>query len=303
MFVSKILIAVDQMAIMNRSQHSHLNIAALSHAGMTGKNNEDRYAVAAYTLEDNKPVLFAVISDGIGGHRAGEVAAELAVNYIVDSVSQSNGNQPLEIMETAIHAASQAIASRSASKEEQSGMGATCACVWIEGQRLYGAYVGDSRIYLVREGSIQRLTIDHTWVQEAVDRGIITPAQAHNHPNVHIIRRHLGSVELPDVDFRLRINGDEDTLQARNNQGAALKPGDILLMCTDGLTDMVWDDEILRLILTRNTLKSAAEDLIAQANERGGHDNITVLLIGIPRTDITQPTRKKRGFLDGLLGG
>lgn len=287
---------------MNRTQHSHVNVAALSHAGMAGKNNEDRFAISSYTTEVNKPVLFAVVSDGIGGHRAGEVAAELAINYISETVSQSNGKNPIQIMESAIHAASQAIAAHSASKEEQHGMGATCACVWIEGQNLFIAYVGDSRIYLVRDGSIQRLTIDHTWVQEAIDRGIITPAQAHDHPNVHVIRRHLGSVELPDVDFRLRLNGNEDTQQAHDNQGAPLKPGDILLMCTDGLTDMVWEDEILRLILTRNSLQSAAEDLIAQANERGGHDNVTVLLIGVPRLDVTQPARRKRGFFDGLLG-
>src|SRR5512138_2675154 len=288
---------------MNRTQQSHLKVAAMSHAGMSGKNNEDRYAVTSYMLEGQKPVLFAVVSDGIGGHRAGEVAAELAVNYIVESVSQSNGKNPIQIMEAAIHSASQAIAARSASSDEQHGMGATCACVWLEGQRLYIAYVGDSRIYLIRDGSIQRLTIDHTWVQEALERGIITADQARDHPNVHVIRRHLGSVELPDVDFRLRMRGNEDTQQAQDNQGTILKGGDILLMCTDGLTDMVWDDEILRLVISRNSLKSAAEDLIEQANERGGHDNITVLLIGIPRGEITEPRdKKKKGFLDGWLG-
>ena len=286
---------------MNRTQQSHLTVEALSHAGMSGKNNEDRYAVGSYMLEGQRPVLFAVLSDGIGGHQAGEVAAELAVNYVVETVSQSNGKNPIQIMESAIHTASQAIAARSASKEEHLGMGATCACAWIEGRNLYIAYVGDSRIYLIRNGSIQRMTIDHTWVQEALDRGIITPAQVHDHPNVHIIRRHLGSVELPDVDFRLLLSGDEGKQQALDNQGTLLKAGDRLLMCTDGLTDMVWDDEILRLILTRNSLKSAAEDLIEQANERGGHDNITVILIGIPSEEITQPTKKK-GFLSGWLG-
>jgi len=154
----------------------------------------------------------------------------------------------------------------------------------------------------VRDGSIQRLTVDHTWVQEAVERGIITPAQARDHPNVHVIRRHLGSVELPNVDFRLRLTTDDNTQQAHNNQGTPLKGGDTLLMCTDGLTDLVWDDEILRLILTRNSLKSAAEDLVAQANERGGHDNITVILIGIPRGELTQPIPKRKGFLNNLLG-
>jgi PPM family protein phosphatase len=286
---------------MNRSQHTHLSVAALSHAGMIGKNNEDRYSVSSYTDEEGKPVLFAIVSDGIGGHRAGEVAAELAVNYIVQHVSESTGRDPLQIMESAIHAASEVIASRSASKADQQGMGATCACVWVEGPRLYIAYVGDSRTYLIRDGKIQRLTIDHTWVQEAVEKGIILPEQARDHPNVHVIRRHLGSVELPEVDFRLRLSNDDDGQKARENQGSHLLPGDILLMCTDGLTDLVWDDEILRVITTRNTLKAAAEDLVAQANERGGYDNITVVLIGAPREERVEP-QKKKGFLEGLFG-
>jgi serine/threonine protein phosphatase PrpC len=250
---------------------------------------------------DEKPVLFAIISDGIGGHRAGEVAAELAVNYIQEKISESDGKNPLAIMESAIHTASQAIASRSASQADQFGMGATCACLWVEGDKFYTAYIGDSRIYLIRDGKIQRLTVDHTWIQEAIEKGIIRPDQARDHPNVHIIRRHLGSVELPDVDFRLRLNLEDDDEQARKNQGAKLKTGDVLLMCSDGLTDMVWDDEILRLVTTRNALKSAAEDLVDQANERGGHDNITVILIGVPR-ERTAEQQKKKGFLHNLLG-
>src|SRR5581483_4406624 len=263
----------------------------------------DRYAVSSYVNDENKPVVFAVVSDGIGGHRAGEVAAELAVNYIIETISESNGKSPPTIMEDAIHSASQAIASRSASKADQQGMGATCACVWIEERKLYTAYVGDSRIYLVRNGKIRRLTVDHTWVQEAIEKGIIQPEQARDHPNVHVIRRHLGSVELPQVDFRLRLNGEEDNEQAKQNQGTQLLPGDILLLCSDGLTDLVWDDEIQRVITTRSLLKSAAEDLVAQASERGGHDNITVVLIGVPKEGIPEPqTQKKRGILDSLFG-
>jgi len=285
---------------MNRSQHSHLNVAAMSHAGMSGKNNEDRYTISAYTGVDEKPVLFAVISDGIGGHRAGEVAAELAVNYILEKISESDGKNPLEIMESAIHTASQAIASRSASQADQYGMGATCACLWVDGDKLYTAYIGDSRIYLIRDGRIQRLTVDHTWVQEAIEKGVITPDQARDHPNVHVIRRHLGSVELPDVDFRLKLSREDNDEQARQNQGTHLKTGDVLLMCSDGLTDLVWDDEILRLVTTRNALKSAAEDLVAQANERGGYDNITVVLIGVPKEKPTE-AQKKKGFLHDLF--
>jgi protein phosphatase len=145
------------------------------------------------------------------------------------------------------------------------------------------------------------LTVDHTWVQEAMERGIITADQARDHPNVHVIRRHLGQVELPEVDYRLRLSPEDSVEQARQNQGTQLKAGDILLMCSDGLTDLVWDDEILRLIMTRNALKSAAEDLVAQANERGGHDNITVILIGVPKEGMVDP-HKKKGFLKNLFG-
>jgi serine/threonine protein phosphatase PrpC len=286
---------------MKRVQRSHLKVEAQTHPGMVGKKNEDRYAMAAYISEAGLPILFAVLSDGIGGHRAGEVAAELAVNYIVDGVAESSGQNPLETMQSAIHSASEAIASRSASNAEQEGMGATCACVWVEGNQFYAVHVGDTRIYLVRDGKIQRLTIDHTWVQEALEKGIINADQARSHPNVHVLRRHLGSVELPDVDFRLILTTEEDDEQSRKNQGLVLRPGDVLLMCTDGLTDLIWDDEILRLITTRNSLKSAAEDLVARANERGGHDNITVILIGVPKQRPADGQRCK-GFFQSLLG-
>lgn len=287
---------------MNRTQRAHLTVAALSHAGRSGKNNEDRYAVASFTTDDGHPVVFAVVADGIGGHRAGEVAAELAVNYITQKVADSNGHQPLEVIESAIDSASEAIAARSASKDDQQGMGATCVCAWVMDDKLYTGYVGDSRIYLIRDGKIQRLTVDHSWVQEAIEKGIITPEEARNHPNVHVIRRHLGSVELPGVDFRLYLKSGESAEDAKKNQGTQFQRGDVLLLCTDGLTDMIWDDEILHVITTRSSLKSMAEDLVDKANERGGHDNITVVLLGMPKEAITPPPMKKQGLLDKLFG-
>ena len=286
---------------MNRTQRAHLNVAALSHAGRSGKNNEDRYAVVSFTADDGHPVVFAVVADGIGGHRAGEVAAELAVNYIIQQVADSNGRKPLEAIESAIDIASQAIAARSASQDDQQGMGSTCVCAWIVEDKLYTGYVGDSRIYLIRDEKIQRLTLDHSWIQEAIEKGIIKPEEARNHPNVHVIRRHLGSVELPGVDFRMYLKPDESVEEAKKNQGTQLHPGDVVLLCTDGLTDMIWDDEILHVIKTRNNLKSMAEDLIDEANERGGHDNITVILLGMPRESPAAVT-KKQGFIEKLFG-
>jgi serine/threonine protein phosphatase PrpC len=285
---------------MIRTQRAHVAVATQTHPGLSGKINEDRLAVACFQAATGPPVLLAVVADGIGGHQAGEVAAELAVQRIVEEVEESDGSHPLQTLQAAIQTASQSIAERSAGQADKAGMGSTCACAWLDGDRLYTAHVGDSRIYLVREEKIQQITVDHSWVQEAIEKGVITPEQAHDHPNVHVLRRHLGTVDLPKVDTRLHLTPGEADEQSRQNQGLPLQPGDVLLLCTDGLTDMVWDDEILRLITTRNALRSAAEDLVARANERGGHDNITVVLVGLPRP--ASADRRKQGFLRRILG-
>ncbi len=287
---------------MIRTQRAHLHVAALSHPGMSGKNNEDRFAVLSHVLSREEPIpsLFAVLSDGIGGHRAGEVAAELAVDHISHAISESNGRDPLRSMEEAVHAASEAIAHHSASDNDRHGMGATCACAWVIGDKLYIACVGDSRIYLLREGQMRQLTTDHTWVQEAVEKKIIQPEEAREHPNVHVIRRYLGSLKLPEVDFRLKLSDSENSIQAQKNQGMALLPDDILLLCSDGLTDMVWADEIQKTLLEAENPKAAVQRLVAQANERGGHDNITVIVISAPKPRPLE--EKKKGFMDWLLG-
>jgi protein phosphatase len=290
---------------MIRIDRSHLNVAAHSHAGMSGKNNEDRFAVTSYQLdeEDLTPVLLAVVADGIGGHRAGEVAAELAVDHITQAMSESDMRRPTKALERAIHEASDAIAEHASSSDEQKGMGATCACILVIGDKLYTATVGDSRIYLLREGRIQQVTTDHTWVQEAVEKNILTPEQARDHPNVHVIRRYLGSPNPPEVDFRLRLYDSEADALAESNQGLQLRPGDTFLICSDGLTDLVWNDEIAEIIRSRPNLKSAAQELIDTANQRGGHDNITVVLISAPRNLKTATAPQKRNWLPWIIGG
>jgi protein phosphatase len=287
---------------MIRTQRAHLPIAALSHPGMSGKNNEDRFAVLSHVLseQDTTPSIFAVLCDGIGGHRAGEVAAELAVDHISHKVAESNGREPLTILEEAIHAASEAIAHHSASDDNQHGMGATCACAWIVGDKLYIAFVGDSRIYLLREGRIQQLTTDHTWVQEAVEKKIIKLEDAREHPNVHVIRRYLGSLKLPEVDFRLKLNDSDNSVQAQKNQGLILQPEDTLLLCSDGLTDMLWADEIQKILLEAKSPKVAVQKLVEQANERGGHDNITVIVMTVPHP--RPPEEQKKGLWGWLMG-
>jgi protein phosphatase len=154
----------------------------------------------------------------------------------------------------------------------------------------------------MRGGRIQQLTVDHTWVQEAIDRGVLTPETAREHPNVHVIRRYLGSPTPPDPDFRLKLFDDEGDQHAENNQGLQLLPNDILLLCTDGLTDLVWNDEILEVVRSKPNLKEAGRALIELANSRGGHDNTTVLLIAVP-SDFKLAARKNVNWLPWIIGG
>lgn len=304
---------------MIRSQYAHLPVVALTDPGRRGKNNEDRFGVLALQQDDASapPALLAVLADGIGGHRAGEVAAEMAVNLIAEYVLEY-GDQlsPPALLEEAIKAASSIIYEQAESSSERKGMGATCACVYVLGDRLYTASVGDSRIYLLRDGGIQQLTTDHTWVQEALERGLISAQQAHRHPNSHVIRRFLGSPTPPQVDLRLRLNGDESDRRAIENQGLRLREGDRLVLCSDGLTDLVSDEEILAA-LESQPARPAAESLINLANQRGGHDNITLLVIEVPPGSLPHPSSSSRrrwwlwgcltllmvALLGGLLGG
>ena len=269
---------------MKRVENAHLHLTALSHAGMRGKINEDRYAVSAFRMNDSPHTraLLAVLSDGIGGHRAGEVAAEMAVDMISASIAENGDSLPPDqALQQAIHTASQAIFEQSRANSHQEGMGATCACVFVVGTRLYTASVGDSRIYLLRAGQLHQITTDHTWVQEAVQKGVIAHDQVQGHPNAHVIRRFLGSPQLPDPDLRMRLNDEETDSQATANQGNRLKKGDVLLLCSDGLTDLVYDTEIAATLQSQPTDK-AAQCLIDLANQRGGHDNVTVIVISIP---------------------
>ncbi len=295
---------------MIRVEKTHLPVAALTHPGMKGKNNEDRFGVSAFRMKTQTatPVLLAVLSDGIGGNRAGEVASELAVNLISQAVASSDGRNPTQILEAAIQNASERIYQQAQENPEQHGMGATCACIWIVGDRLFTATVGDSRIYLMRENTIRQLSTDHTWIQEALDRGLIKPDEVNGHPNAHVIRRYLGSPTPPEVDFRMRVDGKEDSPDEQNNQGFQLLPGDCLLLCSDWLTDLVSDDEILEEF-RQNTLEEAGQKLIDQANQRGGHDNITLVAIQMPVLSPAADTAaapvfplRSRALLAGCLG-
>jgi PPM family protein phosphatase len=208
----------------------------------------------------------------------------MTVNLISQIVSQSDGGHPLATFQQGFYAVSEEIVKQADLDVSHKGMGATAACAWMIGLQLYIAYAGDSRIYLIRGNRIQQLSRDHTWVQEALDKGILDKAAIKSHPNLHVIRRYIGSSEPPEPDLRLYLQPGENDKRARANQGITLVPGDVILLCTDGLTDLVSDNEIMNMLQGR-TLKQTAKALIDLANQRGGHDNITVVLLGVPGWD------------------
>ena len=262
-------------------EQAHLHVTAATHPGMRGKNNEDRYAVSAHKRNDSTPSLIAVIADGVGGHRAGEVAAEMAVEIICKRIAESDGKDPVQSLRDAIVQAGQSIYNRSQSDPKLQGMSTTCVCAWVLGDRLYLASVGDSRGYLIRGLEIVQLTTDHTWVQEAIDTGLMTPEEARTHPNAHVIRRHLGSQQPVVPDFRIRSQMESKDEPGENNQGIRLQPGDIVLLCSDGLTDLVEAAEIAEAFASKGR-EDGLNSLIDLANARGGHDNITIVTLQVP---------------------
>lgn len=279
---------------MKQVDRAHLTVVALTDEGARGKKNEDRYGVTAFQRRSPRraPALLAVLADGIGGHRAGEVAADLAVDQISAHVAASSEDlRPAEVLQGAVAAASQAIYQNASTAPDRMGMGATCAIAYVIGARLFAANVGDSRIYLLRNRQLVRLSKDHTWIQEALDSGVLSEDQVKGHPNAHVIRRFLGSPQPPEAAICQRVEGQPINSEA----GILLQKGDILLLCTDGLTDLVSDDEINQ-VLDSQPLEDAGAELIDLANQRGGHDNITLILLEVPEK-LAGKNGRARGFL------
>lgn len=270
----------------------HLQTTGLTDPGSTGKNNEDRYGLASFRLNetDPTPVLFAMVADGIGGKQAGELAAEIAVETVLGAVSASDGSDPIGTMRAAILESNRRIIARAGEKIDNHGMGTTATCAWVTGNRLYAANVGNSRLYLLRGSELRRISIDHSWVQEAMDIGLLTPEQAKKHPNARIITRHLGSDSL-EPDFRLQMDAGEKDEQMVENQGLELLPNDLLLLCSDGLSDVVEDPEIEAALLA-HAPADALRQLTDLANERGGPDNITSVAIVVPESPVSLPEKE-----------
>lgn len=269
------------------SQENHLNVYGITDPGKRGKINEDRYEISSFeTGEDAAPVLVAIVADGVGGQKAGEIASELAVKAIISAIKDGDLTQPLWTLKSAMLEANHAITSLAEEDETKKGMGSTIACALVIGDHLFIASMGDSRIYLLRDHQIRQLTVDHTWVQEAIENGVISQKEAREHPRRNLIRSYLGSSDPIRPDLRMYLSDEETPEQAEANQGLPLIPQDLVLLCSDGLTSLVSDQEILTVIEKTPEKDQALHRLVELANLRGGHDNITIVAIQAPGDEL-----------------
>ncbi|MBC7765834.1 MAG: Stp1/IreP family PP2C-type Ser/Thr phosphatase [Hyphomonadaceae bacterium] len=235
-----------------------MKFAFESHVGKVRQQNEDNGVVVAL---DEYQVL-AIVADGMGGHQAGEVASSLAVEQISHFIKMHYFQPPHDMMKQGIMHANHAIYEKSRLEKPLLGMGTTVVLAWLGLDNITIAHVGDSRAYHIFEGKIHRLTKDHSVVEGMVECGLLTPAQAEVHPRKHEITRALGT--------SLSIEPTFCTLE--NAKGT-------LLLCSDGLNNMLSDIEILAIILKHDNINEAATQLVQAANDHGGVDNITVALL------------------------
>jgi protein phosphatase len=212
-----------------------------------------------------KKGLLVMVADGMGGHSAGEVASGMAVE-IVDRVYFDDANDPASALKSALQEANFEIHKASLGQEGLRGMGTTCTALVLQNGSAIAAHVGDSRLYLVRGGQIYLMTEDHSEVMEMVKRGLISLEEARHHPDKNVILRAIGShpeVQVSTWDYPFPTRG-----------------GDRFLLCSDGLYDLVEDDEIKRVV-DQAEPEAACESLVALAKERGGHDNISVAVVSL----------------------
>jgi protein phosphatase len=230
---------------------------------MVRSGNEDNYHADA----DDTHGIF-VVADGMGGHAAGEVASEMAVQIVTRELASvrdvreaASSERVMQSLKTANHA----IYERMMAESDKQGMGTTASLLLMSHEHYLIGQVGDSRVYLLRDGLLTQLTKDHSYVQEQVDAGFLTPEQARYHPYSNVITRCVGAGEevQPDV-----YTGE-------------LKVGDVFLVASDGLTGMVDDRRLQQLLLARSGPGRIVDALIAEANGRGGLDNITAIVVRV----------------------
>jgi serine/threonine protein phosphatase PrpC len=241
-----------------------LTVHHRSDAGRVRDHNEDYLGYRQpeeSELRAEAGWLYAV-ADGVGGARAGEVASKLAVQTLLAAYYHSYQEAPADRLREAFAEANRAVHERASEQEGPHRMGTTLVAVAIRGRELTVTNVGDSRAYLIHEGQIHQITHDHSVVAQLVAQGVITPQQAESHPRRHIISRSIGA--RPEVEADVFAE--------------AFLPGDRLLLCSDGLTEHVTDDEILAAMQDEDA-ESSVQRLVDLANERGGTDNTTVLVV------------------------
>ena len=235
--------------------------AAKTDVGMIRSGNEDNY-----TVDVNPSRGIFIVADGMGGHAAGEVASEMAVQIVqreLTNVVSIGSEDVVKLVAETLRKANRAIHTRTLSEVDKQGMGTTASVLLLSGTKYLIGQVGDSRVYLLREGTLSQLTKDHSYVQEQVDAGLLTPEQARYHPYSNVITRCVGA--SPEVE------PDVYRGEVRN--------GDLFLVASDGLTGMVDDRRLSQLLGSRAEPDRKVQALISEANGRGGLDNITAIIV------------------------
>ena len=247
---------------------------AVTDTGRQRRANED-------SLLARSPLF--VVADGMGGAQAGEVASRIAVEFFQSGIDDAS--EPELALATLTRAANSRIHERSHTNAEQAGMGTTLTAVYVGAEEVAIAHVGDSRAYCLRDGELLRLTDDHSLVDELLRQGRLTPEEAVEHPQRSVITRALGPEDTVEVDTR--------SFHAR--------AGDVYLLCSDGLTTMLSEEQIAALLLAGETLSDAGQALIAAANAAGGRDNITVVLLRLEEAaGRPQPSVSEQATMIGI---
>jgi PPM family protein phosphatase len=261
--------------------YPHLPIHAGTSTGLVRKTNEDRFTHASYKASetDETPILLAVVADGVGGQNAGEKAALIAVEMIPDYFERNEVANPLKGLENAFLAANREMMHQAELEPDFQGMACTCSAILVIGNHLSIAHVGDSRIYLLQNGRLIQISRDHTWEAGMHFSGHEKGNNTQGNSRSHIISRYLGSELPPKVDVGLYLDEKENEIEAVSHQGLELGKEDLILVCSDGLTDMVSDIEIER-IMKESQPRNLVENLTNAALKKGGKDNITMVIIG-----------------------
>lgn len=233
---------------------------SITDTGAMREMNQD-FFFASDTAVGNLPNLY-IVADGMGGHKAGDYASRYTTQRIVASVSRNKGKEPVIILKEAIQKANELLIAEAREDETKQGMGTTVVVATIQDNKMLVANVGDSRLYVVSD-KIRQITKDHSLVEEMVRLGEVDKSQAREHPVKNIITRAIGATETVEVDF-FEVD---------------LNPADIVLLCSDGLTNMVEDEEIYAILKEGDNLEEQVDTLVKTANINGGRDNITVMII------------------------